>query len=72
MSICSTAAPSPRAGAALIERRALRINDAASFYGVGRSTIYKLIAEGKIETVKILGRRLVLRDSMEALLRTGA
>ena len=52
-----------------IERRALRINDAAAAYGVGRSTIYKLMQEGKLATVKVAGRRLVPCDNMEALLR---
>ena len=52
-----------------IERRALRVNDAATVYGVGRSLIYKLMAEGKLVTVKVGGRRLVPCDNMEALLR---
>jgi excisionase family DNA binding protein len=51
-----------------IERRALRVNDCAKAYGVGRSTVYKLIAEGKLATAKIAGRRVILRDSAEALL----
>jgi excisionase family DNA binding protein len=51
-----------------IERRALRINDAALAYGVGRSTLYKLMSEGKLATVKVAGRRLVPCDNMEALL----
>ena len=58
--------------AAPIERRALRINDAAAAYGLGRSTIYKLMAEGKLSTVKIAGRRLIPRDNLESLLREGA
>jgi excisionase family DNA binding protein len=62
---------SRNAPVAPIERRALRINDAAAAYGVGRSTIYKLISEGKLVTVKVAGRRLK-RDNMEALLREGA
>jgi excisionase family DNA binding protein len=52
-----------------IERRALRVNDCAKAYGIGRSTIYKLMNEGKLATAKIAGRRVVLRDSAEALLR---
>ena len=51
-----------------IERRALRVNDCAKAYGVGRSTLYKLMAEGKLATAKIAGRRVILRDSAEALL----
>jgi excisionase family DNA binding protein len=52
-----------------IERRALRIKDAAKVYGIGRSTIYKLMSEGKLATAKIGGRRVVLCDSADALLR---
>jgi excisionase family DNA binding protein len=53
---------------AQIERRALRINDAAAAYGLGRSTLYKLMSQGKLATVKIGGRRLVPREVMEAFL----
>ena len=60
---------SRNAPVAPIERRALRINDAAAAYGVGRSTIYKLISEGKLASVKVSGRRLIPRESMEALLQ---
>ena len=41
-------------------------------YRIGRSTIYKLMAEGKLGTVKIGKRRLIPRDNMETLLREGA
>jgi excisionase family DNA binding protein len=54
------------------ERRALRINEAVAAYRIGRSTIYKLMAEGKLGTVKIGKRRLIPRDNMETLLREGA
>jgi excisionase family DNA binding protein len=54
------------------ERRALRINEAVATYRIGRSTIYKLMAEGKLGTVTIGKRRLIPRDNMEALLKTGA
>jgi excisionase family DNA binding protein len=54
-----------------VERRALRVNDAALAYGVGRSTIYKLMAQGKLATVKIAGRRLIPRDALEALIAHG-
>jgi excisionase family DNA binding protein len=53
------------------ERRALRVNDAAFAYGIGRSTIYKLMSEGKLATVKIGGRRLIPRDALEALISEG-
>ena len=37
----------------------LRINDAAKALGIGRSSIYRLINQGKLRTVKIAGRTLV-------------
>jgi len=48
--------------------RAYRVNEAASVYRVSRSTLYKLLNEGALPTVKIAGRRLIPRDAMEALI----
>ena len=50
-------------------RLALRINDAVAVSGLGRSTIYKLIDSEKLRSVKIGKRRLVIRESLESLLR---
>jgi excisionase family DNA binding protein len=54
------------------EKRALRINEASSLYGISRSTIYKIMAAGTLRTVKIGGRRLIPRDALEDLLNGGA
>ena len=54
------------------ERIALRIRDASIVSGLSRSTLYELLKAGKIRAVKIGGRRLILRDSLEALLLGGA
>jgi excisionase family DNA binding protein len=54
------------------ERRALRVNDAAFAYGLGRSTVYRLLKEKRLPSIKIAGRRLIPREAMEALLREGA
>lgn len=53
------------------DRRAYRIKDFCAAYGVSRTTVYKLIAEGTLKTVRIGGRRLVPVDAAEALLSTG-
>ena len=53
------------------EKRALRINEAVTLYGISRSTIYKVMAEGTLRTVKIGGRRLIPRDALEALISEG-
>ena len=54
------------------EKRALQVKEAAAQYGISRSTIYKLMADGTLQTVKLGGRRLIPRDAMEALLKAGA
>jgi len=54
------------------ERIALRIRDASAVSGLSRSTLYELLKAGKLRAVKIGGRRLILRDSLEALLLGGA
>jgi excisionase family DNA binding protein len=43
------------------------IPDAAKALGVGRSKLYELIGEGRLETVTIGRRRLVRADSIRAL-----
>jgi excisionase family DNA binding protein len=53
------------------EKRALRIKEAATLYGISRSTIYKIMAAGTLRTVKIGGRRLIPRDALEALISEG-
>ena len=44
------------------------IKDASRMVGLGRTTLYNLINEGRLETRQIGRRRLVLRSSIAALL----
>jgi excisionase family DNA binding protein len=53
------------------ERRAYRINEAVAVYRLSRSTLYKLIATGKLHATKVGGRRLIPRGALEALLIDG-
>jgi excisionase family DNA binding protein len=53
------------------EKRAFRVNEAVAAYGLSRSTLYKLISTGSLRTAKVAGRRLIPRDSLEALLKGG-
>ena len=48
--------------------RAFRVDDAARTYGLSRTTLYKLLSEGRLQSVKVGRRRLILRDSLDALL----
>lgn len=44
---------------AAIEPVMVSVNEAAQALGIGRSTLYNLIASGQLQTVKVGGRRLV-------------
>jgi excisionase family DNA binding protein len=54
------------------KRRAYSIREAASMCGVSRATLYRLLRQGKITTIKIGSRRLVPEASIDALLAGGA
>ena len=47
------------------------IPDAAKALSLGRSKLYELITEGRLETVNIGRRRLVRAESVRALASTG-
>jgi excisionase family DNA binding protein len=51
---------------------ALRVNEASVAAGISRSTIYKLMSAGTLRTTKVGGRRLILREDLQALLQAGA
>ena len=55
----------------VLERRALSINEAARTCGISRATFYRLIASGKLSTLKIGSRRLVRVEAIDALLSGG-
>jgi excisionase family DNA binding protein len=49
--------------------RAYRVLDFCKAFGVSRSTVYNLINEGKLRSVRVAGRRLIPADAAEGLLR---
>ena len=51
-----------------VEVRAYRVDDAAQAYGLSRTTIYKLLSQGRLRGVVVGRRRLILRNSLEELL----
>jgi excisionase family DNA binding protein len=53
-------------------KRALRLKEFCTAYGLSRSTAYKLMAAGKLKTVLVGGRRLVPVEAAEALLAAAA
>ncbi len=56
----------------LEEKFALRVNEAVAVSGLSHSTLYKLLGMEKLRAVKVGGRRLILREDLQALLRAGA
>ncbi len=47
---------------------AISIKDAGHALGIGRSSIYKLIAEGKLAKIKLGRRSLIPTESIRALI----
>ena len=54
------------------ERRALSIRETAQACGLSRATIYRLIGQKKLATLKVGSRRLVRSEAIDALLDGGA
>ena len=52
-----------------LDPKACTVRDACRATGLGKTTIYELISQGKLKSVAIGRRRLVLVESIEALLR---
>jgi excisionase family DNA binding protein len=50
------------------ERRALHMNEATQYAGIGRTRIYAEIRAGRIETMTVGKRRLVFRESLDKFL----
>jgi excisionase family DNA binding protein len=53
-------------------RRGLTVKQFEQASGLSHATVYRLIAAGKIKTVKVLGRRIIPDTTLDALLEEGA
>lgn len=51
-----------------MEALAISINDAAKALGLGRTSIYAMIADGRLEAFKLGRRRLVKTESIRRLI----
>jgi excisionase family DNA binding protein len=54
------------------ERRALSVEEAARAVGISRATLYRLVAQRRLATVKIGSRRLVPVAALDSLLEKAA
>jgi hypothetical protein len=50
------------------DRRAYSLAEVAGLTGLAISTLYKLMASGRLKTTKIAGRRVVTAEAFEELL----
>jgi excisionase family DNA binding protein len=55
-----------------LARIGYRVNDFCAVTGIGRTSLYELIRDGKIKTVRIAGRRIIPASEAERLLKEGA
>jgi excisionase family DNA binding protein len=53
------------------DKLAYRIDEAVKASGLGRSFLYEKMAEGKLRSVKVGGRRLILRSDLLDFLNQG-
>jgi excisionase family DNA binding protein len=63
---------SDEAAARAQQRLVYSILEAAHALNLSRATLYRLLGEGRIASIKIGSRRLILRSSIDDLLREGA
>lgn len=47
------------------------INDVIALLGLGRTTVYKMISEGRLRRVKVDARTLIPAADVKALIATG-
>jgi len=45
-----------------------RVNEACAAIGIGRSSLYALIANGKLKAIRIAGRTLIPSDELDRLI----
>ncbi|HRD74370.1 MAG TPA: helix-turn-helix domain-containing protein [Hyphomicrobiaceae bacterium] len=54
------------------DREAYSIAEAAKLWGIGRTSLYRAMSEGRLRTLKIGARRLVRRGDLEAFMEAHA
>jgi excisionase family DNA binding protein len=53
------------------KRRGLSVREASQRGGWSKATTYRLITAGKLKSVKVLGRRIVTPEAVDAVLAEG-
>lgn len=55
-----------------METLATSINEAAKVLGIGRTSVYRLIGEGRLETIKLGRRTLIKAESIRRIVDPNA
>lgn len=55
-----------------LKRLAYRVNDFCVVTGICRTSLYELIRDGKIKTVRVAGRRIIPAAEAERVISEGA
>ncbi len=50
--------------------RYLKVSAAATYCGLGRSTLYELLADGRVRSHKVGSARLIDRESLDQFIRS--
>lgn len=55
----------------IVERQGYNVSESARIVGVGRTTMHKMIREGRIRPIKIGARTIIPRSEIDRILRGG-
>lgn len=51
-----------------VQPHSFGVSDAARYIGMGRTRLYELIGSGDLRSLRVGGRRLILRTDLEAFI----
>jgi len=55
-----------------LKRKTYKVNEVAQSLGLSRTTIYKLIGQGQLQSIKLGASMLIAAESVDALLQQNA
>jgi len=56
----------------ILKRKTYKVNEVAQSLGLSRTTIYKLIGQGQLQSIKLGASMLIAAESVDALLQQNA
>lgn len=68
----SQTSPKSQAPGVPLIKRAYRVDEACASLGLGRSKLYQLIADGKLRSVRLAGRTVILATELDRFIAEAA